>query len=76
MCFWKAAETASFAFPACPTLNLHLSEKETEGFVKGSPVTISPIGHAAAWFRLRVISAAWNQAQMQEPEEREERSVA
>lgn len=61
---WK--QSSSFAFPASPSLNLHLTEKETKGFVKGSSVTISPIGHATAWFRLRVISAAWNQTQMQD----------
>lgn len=60
--FWKAKEMViqfCFAFPASPdVLNLHLSEKETNGFVKGCPVTISPTGHAAAQFGLRDISAA------------------
>lgn len=46
-------------------------KKESNGFVKGSPVTFSPRDHAAAQFGLRVIRAVWNQTQMQDARERD-----
>lgn len=64
--FWKLKETVTqLCFLCISYSEFTPSEKETNGLVKGSPVTISPTDHAAAQFGLRVISTAWNQTEMQ-----------